>query len=68
MDDVHRYIGVDDAKEAISSAKSKHGDTPNFSFHQKDYVHVDLPKADLLVSRAALLVRAWHPCQSSVMS
>ncbi|CAL8471067.1 g10609 [Coccomyxa elongata] len=53
-DDI-RYIGVDDSEAAVDSAARVHGDTPNWSFHVQDYVHKALPRADLLVSRAALL-------------
>ena len=52
-----RYYGVDDSQEAIDSAISVHGKTPLWSFQLQEYVHADLPKADLLVSQAALLVR-----------
>lgn len=47
---------MDSSEAAIDSAARVHGDTPNWSFHVQDYVHESLPKADLLVSRAALLV------------
>lgn len=47
---------MDDSEAAVDSAARVHGDTPNWSFHVQDYVQKALPKADLLVSRATLLV------------
>ncbi len=62
---------MDEHDAAIDSAARMHGDTPNWSFHVQDYVHESLPKADLLVSRAALLVdpplhcKIFHVSQQS---
>ncbi len=60
-----RYYGVDDSEEAINSAVRVHGKTPKWSFHLQDYVRGDLPQADLLGSRAALLVTIHTPSFST---
>lgn len=51
-----RYWGVDSSERAVDSAGRELGDINLWSFHVMDYLHDDLPRADLLVSRAALLV------------
>lgn len=58
---------MDEHDAAIDSAARMHGDTPNWSFNVQDYVHESLPKADLLVSRAALLVDPTTPLPRSCM-
>lgn len=51
-----RYIGVDAMDRNIDLAVQMQGTVPAWNFYNINFLRDDLPTADLLISRAALLV------------